>query len=68
MAIAIMVNGERQNVNNDVTVLELLKRLQIDPERVAVELDRKIVKAPLWGTTALREGSQVEIVQFVGGG
>jgi len=68
MAIAITVNGEPQNVDDDVTVLALLRKLQIDPEHVAVELDRRIVKAPLWASTALRQGSQVEIVQFVGGG
>jgi thiamine biosynthesis protein ThiS len=68
MAIEIFVNGEAQSAPEGVTVLQLLKKLQIDPERVAVELDRKIVKAQLWPDTILRQGSQLEIVQFVGGG
>jgi thiamine biosynthesis protein ThiS len=33
-----------------------------------VELDRRIVKQPLWRDTMLSAGSEVEIVQFVGGG
>jgi len=68
MAIEIVVNGEQQSAPEGQTILELLKKLQIDPERVAVELDRRIVRAPLWSDTVLRHGSQLEIVQFVGGG
>jgi thiamine biosynthesis protein ThiS len=68
MAIEIVINGELQSAPNGVTVLQLLKTLQIDPERVAVELDRKILKSPLWDETILRHGSELEIVQFVGGG
>jgi len=68
MAVEIVVNGEPQSAPEGVTVLQLLKNLQIDPERVAVELDRKIVKAALWGDTVLGSGARLEIVQFVGGG
>jgi thiamine biosynthesis protein ThiS len=49
-------------------VLGLLKELGLDPARVAVELDRSIVKQARWADTALQTGSQLEIVQFVGGG
>jgi len=42
--------------------------LQLDPARVAIELDRRIVKQPLWPETPVRPGAQIEIVQFVGGG
>ncbi len=67
-AIRITVNGEPREARSGETVLDLLKRLEIDPERVAVELDRKIVRQPLWSATALRDGAEMEIVQFVGGG
>jgi thiamine biosynthesis protein ThiS len=66
--IRITVNGETRQAAPDETILDLLQALQIDPERVAVEFDRRIVKQPLWNTTALREGVEIEIVQFVGGG
>jgi thiamine biosynthesis protein ThiS len=68
MPIQIEVNGERQSTSDGQTVLGLLRELQLDPARVAVELDRRIVKQPHWSETSLREGAQVEIVQFVGGG
>ena len=68
MPITITVNGESRATDEGQTVLGLLEQLQLDPARVAVELDRRIVKQPLWRDTALYSGAQVEIVQFVGGG
>jgi thiamine biosynthesis protein ThiS len=68
MPIDIVVNGRPQSVPEGQTLLGLLGQLQLDPARVALELDRRIVKQPLWAETVLRPGSQLEIVQFVGGG
>lgn len=68
MSIEITVNGEKQAAPAGETVLGLLGRLGLDPERVAVELDRRIVRQAQWSTTALAEGACLEIVQFVGGG
>ena len=64
----IVVNGESTSVPEGCTLAGLLQILQIDPSRVAVELDREIVKAHLWPETVLQPGSAVEIVMFVGGG
>ena len=68
MAISISVNGEKHLTEEGQTILELLKQLQIDPARVAVELDRRIVKQPRWTETLVTAGAEIEIVQFVGGG
>jgi sulfur carrier protein len=68
MAISISVNGEQRSTEEGQTILELLKQLQIEPARVAVELDRRIVKQPRWGDTVVAAGAEIEIVQFVGGG
>ena len=66
--IDIVVNGEQRTVPEGQTVLDLLRELNLEPTRVAVELDRRIVKQPHWGETALPPGARVEIVRFVGGG
>jgi len=66
--IEITVNGEPQTAPKGQTILGLLQQLELDPARVAVELDRRIVKQPSWQVTVLHTGSQLEIVQFVGGG
>lgn len=66
--IAVRINGEDREVPAGLTVLGLLEWLQLNPERVAVELNRQIVRRPAWGQTALEAGAELEIVQFVGGG
>ena len=66
--IEVVVNGEARQVPEGMTVLELLRFLELDPARVAVELDLKIVKSPEWDRTPVRPGARLEIVQFVGGG
>ena len=68
MVIEIILNGERRTAPQGFTVLDLLEQLQIDPSRVAIELDRRILKQPTWAGTLLHPGAEIEIVQFVGGG
>ncbi len=64
----MIVNGEDRWVGDDQTVMDLLHALDIEPERVAVELDRRIVKKAHWKETKLHAGAKLEIVHFVGGG
>jgi sulfur carrier protein len=45
-----------------------LEALQVLPERVVVELNLTILKQAEHAGRALKDGDQVEIVQFVGGG
>ena len=68
MAIEIVLNGEPRTAPQGQTVLGLLEQLRLDPSRVAVELNRRIVKQPHWADTVLQPGAEVEVVQFVGGG
>jgi thiamine biosynthesis protein ThiS len=64
----IVLNGEQREVPEDLTVLGLLRHIQIEPERVAVELDREIIRKQEWERAVVRPGAQVEVVMFVGGG
>ena len=66
--IEIIVNGEPKTVSQGQTVLGLLEAMELTPGRVAVELDRRIVRQEQWGRTTLHAGARLEIVQFVGGG
>lgn len=68
MPIELMLNGEPRTAADGQTVLELLHQLELDPARVAVEMDRRILKKASWAETPLHAGAQIEIVQFVGGG
>ena len=64
----IRVNGDPFEVSGELTILELLDRLQIDPRIVAVEHNLTIIKRAQYATTPIVEGDEVEIVRFVGGG
>jgi thiamine biosynthesis protein ThiS len=66
--ISIVVNGEPEQVPSGLSVSTLLVHLKVDPARVAVELDREIVRKTAWDTTLIEDGARLEIVQFVGGG
>jgi thiamine biosynthesis protein ThiS len=64
----ITLNGEPREVPEGQTVLGLVQSLGLDPARVAIELDRAILRQPEWAARVLASGSAVEIVHFVGGG
>jgi thiamine biosynthesis protein ThiS len=66
--ISIVVNGEERTARSGDTIAALVHALDLDPERLAIELDRRIVKRADWAATSLTPGAKVEIVQFVGGG
>ena len=50
------------------TLAVLVERLGIKADRVAVELNRAIVRKPDWESAMIGEGAKVEVVWFVGGG
>jgi thiamine biosynthesis protein ThiS len=64
----ITLNGDAFEVAGPLTVSELLTRLEIDARRVAVEHNLVVLKRTAFEHTLVREGDEVEIVNFVGGG
>lgn len=66
--IRIVVNGEEKRVPAGLDVSRMLEVLTMDPARVAVELNRSIVRKQDWSATQVEDGANLEIVWFVGGG
>jgi sulfur carrier protein len=66
--LRITLNGEPYDLEEPLSVADLLVRLAIDPRRVAVEHNLAILRRPLFAETLVHEGDRVEIVNFVGGG
>ncbi len=66
--MTITLNGEPFELSEPLTVAELLSRLEIDARRVAVEHNITVLRRAAFDETMVREGDQVEIVNFVGGG
>ncbi|MEE9524292.1 MAG: sulfur carrier protein ThiS [Thermodesulfovibrionales bacterium] len=63
----IRLNGEEYDTKAG-TVSSLLEEIDIVPERVAVELNLKIIKKDKYDRTDIKEGDEIEVVSFVGGG
>ena len=66
--VKIRLNGDAYEVAGPLTVATLLAHLDIDSRRVAVEHNLVVVKRVQYDTTDVRDGDEVEIVNFVGGG
>ena len=66
--IDIVVNGEPVTVPAGCHLASLVDRMGLPQDRVAVELNRRIIRRGAWEETALEAGASVEIVHFVGGG
>ena len=64
----IQVNGEGRTANAGVTVAELLRELDIRPDRVAVEVNTEVLNRHEFERRGLCEGDHVEIISFIGGG
>lgn len=66
--LTILVNGNRTDIAEGSGIGDLIKSLGLETDRVAVELNQRIVRRVDWGSTTISEGDKVEIVHFVGGG
>jgi thiamine biosynthesis protein ThiS len=66
--VRITLNGEPYELDQPMSVQELLEKLDIDPRRVAVEHNLVILKRHSFAVTLVGDGDRVEIVNFVGGG
>lgn len=64
----LTINGAERELTSAPTLAALLEQLGLKPDRVAVELNRELVRREHWPTTPLNTGDTLEIVQFVGGG
>ncbi len=64
----IKLNGKEYELEREMTVSDLLKKLDIHPQSVAVEVNLNIIKKQYYDKTVIKDGDQVEIVSFVGGG
>ena len=66
--LRITLNGDPFELDQPLSVDELLQKLEIDPRRVAVEHNLVILKRHAFAATLVGDGDRVEIVNFVGGG
>ncbi|MCC7351033.1 MAG: sulfur carrier protein ThiS [Phycisphaerales bacterium] len=63
----VKLNGQDRPTADGQSVRALLDELKLSPDRVAIELNRRLLRTDKYDT-ALRDGDELEIVTFVGGG
>ena len=64
----IQLNGVSYEINNGTNLNELLNKLKIQKNKVAIEVNGEIVEKNKYPNLILNKGDKVEIVQFIGGG
>ena len=64
----IQVNGRPQEVEENLSLSQLITSLDLKPEQIAIELNQKVIRRGEWQDTDLRDDDKIEIVHFVGGG
>lgn len=64
----IQVNGRPQEVEENLSLSQLITSLELKPEQIAIELNQKVIRRGEWQDTDLRDDDKIEIVHFVGGG
>ena len=64
----VYVNGESKELSGPISLAELITQLDLPAARIAVELNRSVVRRGDWSTTMLQNDDRIEIVHFVGGG
>ena len=66
--IKIKVNGEKIIFNNNQSIEVLIKKLKIPLNKVAIELNKKILNKKKINRIKLIDNDTIEIVHFIGGG
>ncbi len=64
----ITLNGQAKALSEKKSVAGLLRDLELDPIRVAVEINEELVSRKIFNETNIQEGDRIEVVTFVGGG
>jgi len=64
----IQLNGDPYEINEGTNLNELLNKLKIQKNKVAIEVNGEIVEKNKYPNLILNKGDKVEIVQFIGGG
>jgi thiamine biosynthesis protein ThiS len=64
----ILINGERKEIPAEINLSKLLESLNLPNERIAVELNKEVVRKKDWENILIKDADKIEIVHFVGGG
>ena len=66
--VSVVLNGEKREVPGELTLDRFLEHFELPLQRVAVEVNREVVRRTLWPQTIVKDADRIEVVHFVGGG
>ncbi len=66
--IKIIINGITKEIPNEVNIIELLESFSLPKERIAIELNKQVVRKKDWENIKITDADQIEVIHFVGGG
>ena len=66
--IKIIVNGKQMQVISKFSLMNLIVKLKIPLNKIAIELNKKIIDKKRISRIYLKKGDKIEIVHFIGGG
>ena len=66
--IKISVNGKQIQVIPNLSLKNLITKLKIPLNKIAIELNKKIIDKKRISKIYLKKGDKIEIVHFIGGG
>ncbi len=64
----VTINGEKRELAESLTIDKLIDKLELANQKIAVELNKEIVRKKDWETISVNNADRIEIVHFVGGG
>jgi len=64
----IQLNGDPYEISDGTNLNELLNKLKIQKNKVAIEVNGEIVEKNKYPNLILNKGDKVEVVKFIGGG
>ncbi|CAN5375336.1 hypothetical protein BH20ACI1_BH20ACI1_30870 [soil metagenome] len=64
----VIINGEIKEVAGNLNLTGLLEHLSLPDERIAIELNKEVVRKKDWETIEINDADKIEIIHFVGGG
>lgn len=64
----IFINGEARELEGVETLSNLLDTLGLPKQRIAIEVNKKVIRKQEWDTAVIADQDKIEIVHFVGGG
>ncbi len=64
----MFINGKKSTLEAGVSILEMLRKLELDAHKVVVEVNAIIIEKAQFESHRLNTGDKIEIIAFVGGG